>query len=78
MLGAHPDTGSEFITWLLKGWCDKQGIETTRSRPYHKDDNAYVEQKNGHMVRRFLGYSRLDNREVIGLMNELYEVLPIV
>jgi len=77
MLGAHPDTGSEFITWLLKGWCDEQGIEMTRSRPYHKDDNAYVEQKNGHVVRRFLGYSRLDNREVIPLMNELYGVLDI-
>lgn len=77
MLGAHPDTGSEFITWLLKGWCDEQGIEMTRSRPYHKDDNAYVEQKNGHVVRRFLGYSRLDCREVVPLMNELYEVLDV-
>ncbi len=75
MLGAHPDTGSEFINWHLKGWCDQQQIEMTRSRPYHKDDNAYVEQKNGHIVRRFLGYSRLDCREVIPLMNQLYEVL---
>ena len=54
MLGAHPDTGSEFINWHLKGWCDEQNIELTRSRPYHKNDNAYVEQKNGHIVRRFL------------------------
>jgi hypothetical protein len=54
MLGAHPDTGSEFINWHLKGWCDAQQIEMTRSRPYHKNDNAYVEQKNGHIVRRFL------------------------
>lgn len=77
MLGAHPDTGSEFITWLLKGWCDEQGIELTRSRPYHKDDNAYVEQKNGHVVRRFLGYSRFDNRDIVAVMNELYGVLDI-
>jgi len=49
----------------------------TRSRPYHKDDNAYVEQKNGHIVRRFLGYSRLDNKTVIPLMNDLYETLDV-
>jgi hypothetical protein len=77
MLGAHPDTGSEFINWHLKGWCDEQGVELTRSRPYHKDDNAYVEQKNGHVVRRFLGYQRLDCREVVDVMNELYEVLDL-
>jgi transposase InsO family protein len=77
MLGAHPDTGSEFINWYLKGWCDEQAVEMTRSRPYHKDDNAYVEQKNGHIVRRFLGYSRLDNKTVIPLMNDLYETLDV-
>lgn len=77
MLGAHPDTGSEFINWHLKAWCDEQKIEMTRSRPYHKNDNAYVEQKNGHIVRRFLGYTRLDNQAVIALMNELYEVLDV-
>jgi hypothetical protein len=75
MLGAHPDTGGEFINWHLKGWCDEQKIEMTRSRPYHKNDNAYVEQKNGHIVRRFLGYTRFDNKAVVPLMNELYEVL---
>lgn len=77
LLGIHPDTGSEFITWLLKGWCEEQGIEMTRSRPYHKDDNAYVEQKNGHVVRRFLGYSRLDSKDVVELINELYVVLDV-
>ena len=77
MLGAHPDTGSEFINWLLQGWCEEQGIELTRSRPYHKNDNAYVEQKNGHVVRRFLGYTRYDCKAVIPVMNELYEVLDL-
>ncbi len=75
MQGAHPDTGSEFINWHLKAWCNEQSVQLTRSRPYHKDDNAYVEQKNGHIVRRFLGYTRLDCREVIPAMNELYQVL---
>ncbi len=77
LLGIHPDTGSEFITWLLKGWTEEQGIEMTRSRPYHKDDNAYVEQKNGHVVRRFLGYSRFDCPDIITAMNDLYEVLDV-
>lgn len=77
MLGAHPDTGSEFINWHLKDWCDEQKIAMTRSRPNHKNDNAYVEQKNGHVVRRFLGYTRLDCRETVELMNNLYEVLDV-
>ena len=77
MLGAHPDTGSEFVNWLLQGWCEEQGIELTRSRPYHKNDNAYVEQKNGHVVRRFLGYTRYDCRDVVPVMNELYDVLDL-
>lgn len=75
VLGMHPDTGGEFINWYLKAWCDETGIELTRSRPYHKNDNAYVEQKNGHVIRRFLGYVRLDRREVIPLMNEYYDTL---
>jgi hypothetical protein len=77
MLGVHPDTGSEFINWHLKGWCDEQHIEMTRSRPNHKNDNAYVEQKNGHIVRRFLGYTRFDCRETVELMNDLYNVLDV-
>ncbi len=77
MLGAHPDTGSEFINWHLKGWCEEQGIEYTRSRPYHKNDNAYVEQKNGHVVRRFLGYARYDCKDTVAAMNELYDVLDL-
>lgn len=77
MLGAHPDTGSEFINWHLRDWCEAEGIELTRSRPYHKNDNAYVEQKNGHVVRRFLGYTRYDCKDIVPVMNELYEVLDL-
>ena len=75
ILGMHPDTGSEFINWHLKGWCDENGINLTRSRPNHKNDNAYVEQKNGHVVRRFLGYQRLDCPDVIMAMNKMYDCL---
>lgn len=73
--GLHPDTGSEFINWFVKDWCDAEGIVLSRSRPAHKNDNAYVEQKNGHVVRRFLGYTRIDERRAIPAMNKLYSVL---
>lgn len=77
VLGMHPDTGSEFINWFVKGWCDEEGIELTRSRPNHKNDNAYVEQKNGHVVRRFLGYTRFDTREIVPAINAYYDVLGL-
>ncbi len=77
ILGFHPDTGSEFINYVVKDWCDNQDIELTRSRPYHKNDNAYVEQKNGHVIRRFLGYARIDNRDVVSVMNEMYDILEL-
>jgi len=77
MSGPHPDTGSEFINWHLKGWCDQESIELTRSRPNHKNDNAYVEQKNGHMVRRFLGYTRFDVKETVDIINKIYLKLEL-
>ncbi len=73
--GLHPDTGSEFINWHVKGWWDENKIELTRSRPNHKNDNAYVEQKNGHVIRRFMGYNRLDNEKLVRLINEMYVIL---
>lgn len=73
--GVHPDTGSEFINWFVKEWADEHHIELTRSRPYHKNDNAYVEQKNGHVIRRFLGYNRLDVFTLVPLVNTYYELL---
>jgi len=75
--GIHPDTGSEFVNWHVKGWCDNLSIEMTRSRPSHKNDNAYVEQKNGHIIRRFLGYTRIDCKEAVPVMNEFYKVLGL-
>ncbi len=73
----HPDSGSEFINWHLKDWCDTNHITMTRSRPNHKNDNAYVEQKNGHVIRRFLGYTRIDCKEAVPVMNEFYRVLGL-
>jgi len=72
MTGLDPDSGSEFINWHCKEWCDEEGIELTRSRPNHKNDNAHIEQKNYSGVRKLLGYSRIETEEAVALMNELY------
>lgn len=75
--GLHPDTGSEFINWHLKGWCDQEGIDFSRSEPGKKNDNMYVEERNGHVVRRYLGYLRYDVEQVVPVINELYDILAV-
>lgn len=74
LLGLDPDNGSEFINWHLKEWCDTHTppIELTRSRPYKKNDNAHIEQKNGAITRQWLGYARIDTEAQVKLMNQLY------
>ena len=56
----HSDTGSEFINWDTVEWNESTGVELTRSRPNKKNDNAFVEERNGHIVRKYAGYIRLD------------------
>lgn len=77
LLGLHPDSGSEFINRFVKEWCDQKQIELTRSRPNKKNDNAYVEERNGHVIRKWLGYNRLDVLEIVPLINEMYELLEM-
>jgi hypothetical protein len=72
----HPDTGSEFINWVAKKWCDENGILLTRSEPSKKNDNMFVEERNGHVVRKYLGWIRLDSDPtIVELVNEYYNVL---
>lgn len=71
----HPDTGSEFINWFCKGWCEAKGQRLTRSRPNHKNDNCFVEERNGHIVRKWVGYARLDDERLVVALNELYDIL---
>jgi len=71
----HPDSGGEFINWHLLQYVKETELRLTRSRPYHKNDNRYVEERNGHVVRRYLGWQRLDVREVVTALNALYDVL---
>jgi hypothetical protein len=74
LLGFDADNGSEFLNYhLVRHFTQrKQPVNFTRSRAYHKDDNAHIEQKNWTHVRQWLGYQRLDNPKVVPLMNDLY------
>jgi hypothetical protein len=72
LMGIDSDNGSEFINHQLYEYCKKENIIFTRSRPYKKDDNAHIEQKNYTTVRQVLGYQRFDTEEVLELMTELY------
>lgn len=74
---AHPDCGSEFLNRFVLEWAEENNMKVTRSRSYHKNDNAYVEQKNGHIVRKEIGYTRLDTTKVLETMNELYELIGL-
>jgi hypothetical protein len=70
--GIDSDNGSEFINRHLWDYCQAQEIQFTRGRPYKKDDNAHIEQKNWTHVRKLLGYVRYDTPEVLAAINALY------
>jgi integrase-like protein len=72
LLGIDSDNGSEFINRHLARWCWKRDIQFTRSRPYKKDDNAHVEQKNWTHVRKLLAWDRYDTPPAVEAMNDLY------
>lgn len=72
LCGVDSDNGSEFINWHLKGWCEQHHIQLTRGRPYKKDDNAHIEQKNWTHVRKLLGWERYDTHEAVEAINDLY------
>ena len=73
LLGLDSDNGGEFLNHHVLRWLQKrpQPVFMTRSRPYKKDDNAHVEQKNWTHVRQCFGYERYDNPEVVALMNDM-------
>ena len=73
LLGIDSDNGSEFINYHLKAFCDQKNIQFTRGRPYKKDDNAHIEQKNWTHVRKIFGYLRYDSEPVRQTMNDLYQ-----
>jgi len=75
ILGFDCDNGSEFLNHHLVSYFTdrpKSPVQFTRSRPYRKNDNAFVEQKNWTHVRQLLGYDRFDNPELVSQINDLY------
>ncbi len=75
LLELHPDNGSEFFNHhMLRFWKDiVEGVRLSRSRPYHKNDNRFVEQKNSSLVRAYLGDDRLDTVAQTIAVNQLYD-----
>lgn len=72
LLGLDSDNGSEFINETLLRYCQSEQITFTRSRPYQKNDQAHVEQKNWSVVRHTLGYDRLETPEELALLQAIY------
>jgi hypothetical protein len=77
LLGLDSDNGSEFINQQLSSYCQLEKLTFTRSRPYRKNDNCFVEQKNYSVVRRAVGYQRYDTEAQLQLLNELYAHLRL-
>jgi len=75
--GLHSDNGNEFLNSHLLRFCQKYGLTFTRSRPYRKNDNAHVEQKNRQYVREIVGYERYDTPEAVAWLNEVYACLDV-
>jgi hypothetical protein len=75
LLGLDSDNGSEFINQNLANWCRREHITFTRSRPYKKNDNCYVEQKNGFIVRGIIGRDRYSSRQALDTLNRIYYLL---
>lgn len=69
--------GSEFINAHLLRYCRENKITCTRARPYRKNDNCFVEQKNYSVVRKVVGYQRHDTEQELAVLNELYDYLRL-
>ena len=71
----HSDNGSEFINHATETWCSNESLPFTRSRDHKKNDNCFVEQKNGAVVREYVGYDRLEGVEEQALLSAVYRPL---
>lgn len=77
LFGLDTDNGCEFINYELVGYCERERITFTRSRAYKKNDQAHVEQKNGSVIRRIVGYDRFEGVEAVMRLLSLYRVLRL-
>jgi Integrase core domain len=74
LLGIDTDNGAEFINYTLKTFCEERSITFTRGRPYKKNDQCHVEQKNGAVIRPLVGYARYEGADATDYLNRLYAV----
>lgn len=74
MLGLDVDNDSAFINETVVGYCKDREVELTRSRAYKKNDQAWIEQKNGAVVRKLVGYGRLEGATATAALGQLHEV----
>jgi hypothetical protein len=77
LLGLDTDNGSEFLNAELIGYCERERITFTRGRAYKKNDQCYVEQKNGSIVRQLVGYDRFEGVSAYQKLNELYRAVRL-
>jgi hypothetical protein len=77
LLGIDSDNGPEFLNAHLVRWCAQETVTFTRSRPYWKNDQAHVEQKNWSIVRRLLGYDRYESEAALAALQAVYEALHL-
>jgi hypothetical protein len=75
LLGLDSDNGTEFLNAHLVRWCAQEQLTFTRSRPYWKNDQAHVEQKNWSIVRRLLGYDRYESATALAALQTVYQHL---
>jgi hypothetical protein len=75
MLGIDSDNGGQFINHQLLEYCLQSNIKFTRGRPYRKNDNCFVEQKNGDVVRKTVGYARFEGQNAFNALSDVYRFL---
>jgi hypothetical protein len=68
----HPDNGTNLLNFAVYAYAEKEGLGFSRSRPYHKNDNCFIEQKNSTHIRQVIGYLRYDTEEEMDCLNDLY------
>jgi len=76
-LSRHSDSGSEFLNYYFLDETEKAHIDQTRSRSGKKNDNAFIEERNGHIVRKWIGYERYDTEAHVVALNAVYEKLDL-
>lgn len=77
LVGFDTDNDSVFMNETVRDYCTEAGVEFTRSRPYRKNDQAWVEQKNGAVVRHTVGYRRYEGLEAAAALADLYRSLRL-